>query len=238
MTDESPFAGFPGIGTATAIPNAFFMTVLPRMQRPEELLAFLWVARTVQEQKGEARFAGAAQLWATPGVATSFEHLGGGQAGLERGLAACVELGVLLALRLQGKGRDTTVYFLNNPASRRSVARARAGELELAPDTVATAVEPAERPGIFRLYEEHVGTITPLLGERLLAAQSTYPAEWIEEAFGEAVALNARNWRYIERILQRWAEEGRGNETTGRDPLEEQKQRFLGGNLGHVVRYR
>ncbi len=237
MTEQSPFAGFPGIGTATAIPNAFFVAVLPKMRRPEELLAFLWVARTVQEQKGEARFATADQLWATDGVASSFENLAGGQAGLERGLAACVELGALLALRLSGKGHDTTVYFLNNPASRRSVARARAGELQLAPETVATAIEPAERPGIFRLYEEHVGTITPLLGERLLAAQATYPPGWIEEAFGEAVALNARNWRYIERILQRWAEEGRGNETTGRDPLEEQKQRFLGGNLGHVVRY-
>lgn len=237
MTDDSRFAGFPGIGTATAIPNAFFNSVLPRMQRPDELLAFLWVARTVQEQKGEARFVVADQLWATPGVTASFEHLGGGRAGLERGLAACAEMGALLALRLTGKGADETVYFLNNPASRRSVSRARAGELELVPDTAATAVETAKRPGIFRLYEEHVGTITPLLGERLLAAQDTYPAEWIEEAFGEAVALNARNWRYVERILQRWAEEGRGNETTGRDPLEDQKQRFLGGNLGHVVRY-
>jgi len=237
MTDDSRFAGFPGIGTATAIPNAFFAAVLPKMQRPEDLLAFLWVARTVQEQKGEARFVSAAQLWASPGVASSFEHLAGGQAGLDRGLGACVEMGALLALRVKGKGSDAVVYFLNNPASRRSVARARAGELELVPETVATAVETTERPGIFRLYEEHVGTITPLLGERLLAAQSTYPAEWIEEAFGEAVALNARNWRYIERILQRWAEEGRRNETSGRDPLEEQKQRFLGGNLGHVVRY-
>lgn len=238
MTDDSRFAGFPGIGTATAIPNAFFNSVLPRMQRPEELLAFLWVARAVQEQKGEARFVVVARLWSTPGVASSFEHLGGGRAGLERGLAACTEMGALLGLRLTGKGPGEVVYFLNNPASRRSVARARAGELELVPETVATVVETAERPGIFRLYEEHVGTITPLLGERLLAAQDTYPAKWIEEAFGEAVALNARNWRYVERILQRWAEEGRGNETTGRDPLEDQKQRFLGGNLGHVVRYR
>ena len=40
-----------------------------------------------------------------------------------------------------------------------------------------------------------------MVGERLLEAEETYPAEWIEDAFREAAELNVRNWRYIERIL-------------------------------------
>jgi DnaD/phage-associated family protein len=236
MTDRHPFPGFPGVGRATAIPNAFFAAILPQMHAPEDLLAFLWVARLTQEQKGEARFVTADQVWQN--ARETFEAMGDGRPGLERGLAACAELGALVALRVTGAACDQVVYFVNNPASRRSIARARAGELELAPETIATTVSTEARPGIFRLYEEQVGTITPLIGERLIEAQDTYSAEWIEEAFATAAAMNVRNWRYIERILQRWAEEGRANEAPGRDPFEEQKQRYLGGTLGNVVRYR
>ncbi len=66
-----------------------------------------------------------------------------------------------------------------------------------------------ERPDIYALYEQNIGLLTPILAERLQDAQTRYPAEWIEEAFEEAVANNKRNWRYIERILERWAAEGK-----------------------------
>ncbi|HET7737325.1 MAG TPA: DnaD domain protein, partial [Tepidiformaceae bacterium] len=65
-----------------------------------------------------------------------------------------------------------------------------------------------------------------------------YPAEWIVDAFREAAELNARNWRYVERILENWDREGRVNEAPGRDSLDERRRRFLGGDLGHVARYR
>ncbi|MGE5596688.1 MAG: DnaD domain-containing protein, partial [Hyphomicrobiales bacterium] len=79
---------------------------------------------------------------------------------------------------------------------------------------------------------ENIGTITPLIGERLLAAAETYPPEWIEAAFREAAELNRRNWRYIERILQTWAQEGRIDEAPGRDSFEARKRRYLGGSFG------
>jgi DnaD/phage-associated family protein len=135
-------------------------------------------------------------------------------------------------VRLSGPGQADEVYFLNDPASRRTIARARAGEIRLRPDTTVTPIEAKERrPGIFRLYEEHIGTITPMVGDRLVEAEQLYPAEWIEDAFREAAELNARNWRYIERILRNWAEEGRPNETPGRDSLEDRKRRYLRGAL-------
>ncbi|WP_343388310.1 DnaD domain protein [Candidatus Amarobacter glycogenicus] len=70
-----------------------------------------------------------------------------------------------------------------------------------------------------------------MVGDRLVEAEDLYPAEWIEDAFREAAELNARNWRYIEKILGNWAEEGRPNETPGRDSLEDRKRRYLGGAL-------
>lgn len=236
MSSSEPFGGFPGVARATAIPNLFFATVLPEMRSAGELLAFLWVSRLVQEQRGAVRFVTPAQVWAADGAAESFNQLGGGREGFESGLAGCVEMGALLGLRLSGPEGEEAVYFVNNPGSRRAVARARAGELRLKPETVAHEATAQTRPGVFRLYEENIGTITPLVGERLLDAVENYPAEWIEEAFRQAAELNVRNWRYIERILIRWAEEGRGNEGAEGDTLEERKRRYLGGSLNPVSR--
>ncbi|MBA4179377.1 MAG: hypothetical protein C0506_02205 [Anaerolinea sp.] len=232
------FTGFPGVGRATAIPNLFFTTVLPDLQSPGALLAFLLVSQVVQEQRTEARFATADQVWMLPGARKTFKHLGGGREGLERGLEECREAGALLGVRLNGPAGTEWLYFVNNPASRKAIARARAGELKLKPETVVTPIETEERPGIFRLYEEQVGTITPLVGDRLVDAEETYPLEWIEEAFREAAELNIRNWRYIERILQRWAEEGRANEKAGPDSREEPQLRFFGESPGPVAHYR
>ncbi|HYP42351.1 MAG TPA: DnaD domain protein [Chloroflexia bacterium] len=69
----------------------------------------------------------------------------------------------------------------------------------------------AERPSIYALYEQNIGLLTPILAERLQDAEGHYPMEWIEAAFEEAVTNNKRNWRYIERILERWSSEGKDN---------------------------
>lgn len=233
-----PFPGFPGIAQATAIPNVFFAAVLPRFRDPGELLAFLWVSRLAQAQRGEVRFANADQVWSTEGARASFEQLAGGRPGLERGLRDCARIGALLSLRLTGPAGEETVYFINNPASRRAVGRARAGELRLKPETIAVAPPPENRPGIFRLYEENVGTITPLVGERLLEAVELYPQEWIEDAFRTAAEMNVRNWKYIERILRNWSEEGRGNERAQGDSFEDRKRRYLGGSSSPASRSR
>jgi DnaD/phage-associated family protein len=66
-----------------------------------------------------------------------------------------------------------------------------------------------ERPSVYALYEQNIGLLTPILAERLQDAEGRYPLDWIEAAFEEAVTNNKRNWRYIERILERWAVEGK-----------------------------
>ncbi len=72
-----------------------------------------------------------------------------------------------------------------------------------------------ERPSVYALYEQNIGLLTPILAERLQEAEGRYPAEWIESAFEEAVTNNKRNWRYIERILERWAAEGKASGKNG-----------------------
>ncbi len=237
MSERPAFNGFPGVGQATTIPNLYFASVLPGVESVDELLAFLWLSRFIQSQRGDVRFASADQVWAQEGAQQSFESLGSGRSGVDVGLDASVMAGSALGLRLTSEEGEETVYFLNNPGSQRAVGRARAGELRLKPGAIPVPIAVESRPGVFRLYEENIGTITPLIGERLLNAVDEYPAEWIIEAVTKAAEMNVRNWRYIERILERWSQEGRDEGTEG-DSLEERKRRYLGGDLGHVVKYR
>ncbi len=65
-----------------------------------------------------------------------------------------------------------------------------------------------DRPTVFRLYEQNIGPLTPLVADRLIKAVELYPIDWIESAIAEAVSYNRRSWRYIARILDNWATEG------------------------------
>ena len=65
-----------------------------------------------------------------------------------------------------------------------------------------------DKPTVFRLYEQNIGPLTPMIADRLINALETYPPEWIEAALEEAVAYNRRNWKYIARILENWTAEG------------------------------
>jgi DnaD/phage-associated family protein len=93
-----------------------------------------------------------------------------------------------------------------------------------------------ERPNIFVLYEQNIGLIQPLIAEELREAEKTYPAAWIEEAFKIAVERNARNWRYIQRILERWAAEGKDD---GRDRRrsEKDRRRYIEGEFADYIEH-
>ena len=69
---------------------------------------------------------------------------------------------------------------------------------------------PPDRPNIFILYEKNMGIITPMMAEELKAAETEYPAGWIEDAIRESVENNVRRWSYAKKILDRWKVEGRG----------------------------
>lgn len=122
---------------------------------------------------------------------------------VRRGLAAAVGRGTLLAAPdAAGEHR----YMVNDPDGRRA-ARA------ITPTAAAPTIEPTagvDRPNVFELYESNIGMLTPMLAEELRDAEAVYPEEWIEAAMREAVDNNARTWRYVARVLERWAKEGRG----------------------------
>lgn len=61
---------------------------------------------------------------------------------------------------------------------------------------------------IFKVYEQEIGMLTEFVREEINDAMQQYSSEWIIEAIKEAVANNARNWKYASAILKRWKAEG------------------------------
>ncbi|MGH8629626.1 MAG: DnaD domain-containing protein, partial [Burkholderiales bacterium] len=134
---------------------------------------------------------------------------------LTAGLSLASERGTILQV-FATSGRNTEELFaVNTPATRRSLRAA--AETGIAIEEPPPAADGSIAPNIFALYEQNIGAITPLLAEDLREAEDAYPAEWLHDAFREAVELNKRSWRYIERILRRWEAEGRDDEKHERD---------------------
>ena len=103
------------------------------------------------------------------------------------------------------KRRDQYYGNTNETNLERNVSQSRA---EQSRTEQSRAEQQPARPGIFDLYEGQIGMLTPIIAERLIDAEKTYPPDWIAEAFREAAANNAHSWRYIEAILTRWQKDG------------------------------
>jgi DnaD/phage-associated family protein len=127
---------------------------------------------------------------------------------IKRGLEKAVKRGSLLTVK-----KEAEVFFLlNSPRGRAGVEAIENGTW-----SPSTSSPPMERPNVFRLYEENIGPLTPLIADALKDAEELYYAEWIAEAIELAVKNNKRNWKYCEAILKRWKEEGRHGQKNERD---------------------
>jgi DNA replication protein len=95
--------------------------------------------------------------------------------------------------------------------------------------------EVVERPALIKLYEQNIGLVTPMLIDELHEAEERYPAAWIEEAMREAVRANARSWRYVRKVLERWAANGRHDAPNQAErPIDIEK--YTGGQFGGLFR--
>jgi DnaD/phage-associated family protein len=231
------FAGFPsGKQPYTPVPNLFFTEVLPDIEHLAELkltLHIFWLLTrkgaqypcvSGHELVGDQRLL---QGLAEPGILP--------EEALRDALERAVARGTLLRVTT-GEGEEPQDWYLVNSAKgRQAVEDLLAGRWSPAETQEPVRLE-VQRPNIFVLYEQNIGPLTPLLAEELSEAEETYPAGWIEDAFRESVELNKRSWRYIVRILERWAAEGREDETSRRGD-ERDRRRFIEGDYADYIEH-
>jgi len=243
------FAGFPeGRVRFTPLPDLFFSQLMPAIDNLPELKVTLHLLWLLHGKKGHLRYASLQELREDPLLLAglSVKDPEGKAAGrrpedlLDEGLERAVARGTLLRVSLrdpEGGDSQASWYFLNDAPSRQAVAKIERGELRLEgmPSRPGEGVE-VERPNIFALYEQNIGLLQPLIAEELREAEKTYPAAWIEEAFKIAVERNARNWRYIKAILERWAREGKDDGAPKRGSKED-RYRYIKGEYADYIEH-
>ena len=221
---------------AVSVPKAFFTDVLPQITDEAEIHATLGVFRLAADGGGiETPVSHTALLRDRP-LRAALRRVGSPREPDRRivaGLDLAVGRGSLLSFAAESDQERAVWYYVNTPVNQALVAAMTRGAVPppvaLWHDGELPAVTP-ERPNIFRLYEQNVGLLTPLIADHLVDALETYPIPWIEDAIGEAVAYNRRSWRYIQRILEKWSADGRDpelspRESAGRDGTHETHRR-------------
>ncbi|MHB1296390.1 MAG: DnaD domain-containing protein [Anaerolineae bacterium] len=210
------FAGFPeGKTSFTPIPDLFFTEVLCANENAAELKLTLYMFWALNRQRGYPRYMMVSELENETLLLSALAADSSEEPGilLHRALQSAVERGVLLLLTIAAEEGDAGYVFINTPQGRKAIEQVKSGDLILeVRGPVREAHIARERPNIFGLYEQNIGLLQPLLAEELELAARTYPPEWIEDAFKIAVESNARSWRYIRAVLERWTNEGRDDD--------------------------
>ncbi|MFU8796716.1 MAG: DnaD domain-containing protein [Dehalococcoidia bacterium] len=197
-----------------SLPDSFFVTTLPKIHDLAELKTVLYAAYLILRKQGRGGSdvgVGSRDMRAEIGRLSP--ELG--EEAIQRALASAVEHGALLHKPMDIDGVSEDVYFVSPFLS--------TGH---------------QRPGgnIFTLYEQNIGMITPMIAEELKEAEKLYPPPWVEEAFREAVRLNKRSWKYIARILERWASEGKDSGEHKGNAEKGGPDKYVKGKYGHLVK--
>lgn len=218
---------------AVTVPLAFFTHVLPQLTDLAEVQVTLAVFRLASEAGGIEAPVGAAAIRRDRPLRDALRVVGSPREP-DRRVAAGLDLaagrGTLLRFAAEhaGDAEPEVWYYVNTPANQALIAAMARGAVAppaaLWRGDAVPAVRP-ERPNVFRLYEQNIGLLTPLIADHLVDALETYPVEWIEDAIAEAVSYNRRSWRYAQRILDQWAATGRTAERGGGSGHEAARRR-------------
>jgi len=191
-----------------SLPDSFFTQAVPRIQDLAELKVVLYAAYLILRKPERTHLVTYKELKAES-CRLSAEL---DEETLRQALNSAVEHGILLHSALNINEVFEDVYSLTVDSRQ--------------PPTI----------NIFALYEQNIGMITPMIAEELKEAERLYPPQWIEEAFKEAVTLNKRSWKYIARILERWASEGKDSGEYKRDIKKDGPDKYIKGKYGHLVK--
>ena len=228
------FKGFPeGKNRLVPIPAAFFSELLPQVEYLGELKLILYVFWRLEAMEGPFRCLRRAEIEQDQALLRSLGEP------LSEALVQAVQRGALLRAALPGENEVQECYFLNSPRGRAALRALESGQWRPA-GIQAAAPPPQEMPNIFRLYEQNIGPLTPMIADALGEAQDTYPTQWIEDAIQIAVEKNKRNWHYVSAILEKWLREGRHGrkeKPENRPDSPEAGRRYVEGEFSDFIKH-
>ncbi len=209
------FNGFPKKAKFIGLPEPFFTELLPMIDHLAELKVTLYCLWAIQQQEGKFRYLRFSAMLADElfmaGLATKTAER---EAILRDALERAVIRGTLFHVTINLASTQEEIYFVNTPDGQAALNALEKGSW-VPGDTSRPVQLITERPLIFKLYEQNIGNITPMMRDRLLDAEREYPEDWIEEAIRIAVEQNKRSWSYIQAILDRWMRDGKGTGKNG-----------------------
>jgi DNA replication protein len=222
----SKFQGFTDSETFAQIPDSFFRHLLTEIDDLDELKVTQYALWRIGKMEGRFHFLRGQDFTAC---------VPNPEAALEK----AVKRGSLLEALPPAPGqapdeKGPALYFLNSPRGRAAAASLAQGRWQ--PDAAGSNPPPPERPNSFKLYEENIGPLTPLIADALQDAEKTYKPEWVAQALETAVKNNKRNWKYVEAILRRWKEEGHAKKQDRRD-AQEDGRRYAEGEYADFIEH-
>lgn len=206
----SNFKGFTDSETFTQVPDAFFRQLLKEIKDADELKVTLYAVWRIEHIEGKFHALCETDFDVKDLSLTAEE--------VASGLGKAVKRGSII----RSQHEADVFYFLNSPRGRAAAEAFAKGQWRESARILSAP--PVERPNIFKLYEENIGPLTPLIADTLKDAEESYSPEWIAEAVELAVKNNKRNWKYIEAILKRWKEEGRAEKQDSRHNKKDGQQ--------------
>ena len=229
------FKGFPpGKERFTRIPGTFFTELLPQIDNLEEMKVTLYAIWKLERMEGTFRYLRHEDF-------TSDEKFAGSLGknpvkAISNGLKKAVERGTLLDTHVDLDGNLENLFFLNTIKGQAAVKAILQGDWQPTGDNTYPIKLNLEKPNIFRIYEEHIGPLTPMIADTLKEAETIYPEGWIEEGIRKAVENNIRKWSYVEAILERWKKEGRDDRAYKKDP-EEGWKKYVEGEFSDFIEH-
>jgi DnaD/phage-associated family protein len=236
------FAGFrAGAPRMFSLPAAFISDLLPLIDDLAELQVTLFCLYALQQREGRFRYLLREDLVNSPALLAALAAAAPNAEphdALDDALDRAVGRGSLLiaSVPARANGEQTTLYFANGPAGRAAVEQIARGHWKPGSGEQPVDILP-ERPTIYRLYEENIGPLTPMIADALKDAEKDYTAVWVADAIRVAVDNNARSWRYIQSVLERWRKEGRSSHETAPRSDERDGRRFVSGKYADFIEH-
>jgi DNA replication protein len=230
------FDGFPpGKLNTTQVPSIFFKELLPRIDDLAELKVTLYAIWQINQKEGEIRFLREEDYFGDPIFMNGMGATEAAQTSAVRaGLELAVNRGTLIKTPIPEGDGQFEIYFFNSPRGQAAVQSVADGSWRPSDGDLPGARLDQEQPNVFRLYEENIGPLTPLIADTLKDAEKVYPETWIRQAVEIAVQNNVRKWNYIEAILRSWQDGGR-NERQDRGHTKKDRKGYLEDEFAEFI---